>query len=89
MGVDIEWQDAAKFLTGFSAVRVPLYHSLAFFFFTVSQIGSVAIPFILHHGHLITLGATLFSLAAFIVLSGTLALFIRVSLDDGPSWSGY
>ncbi|CAI7930300.1 unnamed protein product [Closterium sp. NIES-54] len=71
MGTDNEWQDAAKFLTGFSSI------------------GSVAIPFVLHHGHLITLGAMLFTLAAFIVLSGTLVLFIRVSMDDGPSWSGY
>eukprot|EP00475_Leptophrys_vorax_P042779 TRINITY_DN80632_c0_g1_i1.p1 TRINITY_DN80632_c0_g1~~TRINITY_DN80632_c0_g1_i1.p1 ORF type:complete len:135 (-),score=11.22 TRINITY_DN80632_c0_g1_i1:366-770(-) len=73
MGTDNEWQDAAKFLTGFSAV------------------GSVAIPFILHHGHLISLGATLLTLAAFAVLTSTLALFIRVSMDDGYSmtWSSY
>ncbi|KAJ0973392.1 hypothetical protein J5N97_021351 [Dioscorea zingiberensis] len=58
------WINAAKFLTGASAV------------------GSIAIPVILRHAHLIETGAMLIEFTSFFILVCTVLCFHRVSLDE-------
>ncbi|CAL9118012.1 unnamed protein product [Musa textilis] len=58
------WINAAKFLTGASAV------------------GSIAIPAILRHAHLIETGAMLIEFTSFFILVCTVLCFHRVSLDE-------
>ncbi|KAK9290109.1 hypothetical protein L1049_008273 [Liquidambar formosana] len=58
------WIDAAKFLTGASAV------------------GSIAIPIILRHAHLIETGAMLIEFTSFIIFVCTVLCFHRASLED-------
>ncbi|GBG81741.1 hypothetical protein CBR_g33919 [Chara braunii] len=59
-----EWEDAAKFLTGFSAV------------------GSIAIPAILHHASMITVGAMILQWLSFAVLLLTVLLFQRWQMEE-------
>ncbi|KAI9070643.1 hypothetical protein K1719_047395 [Acacia pycnantha] len=58
------WIDAAKFLTGASAV------------------GSIAIPLILRHAHLIETGAMLIELVSFFIFVCTVLCFHQANLDD-------
>ncbi|GAU16115.1 hypothetical protein TSUD_339860 [Trifolium subterraneum] len=58
------WMDAAKFLTGASAV------------------GSIAIPIILKHAHMIETGAMLIELVSFFIFICTVMCFHQASLDD-------
>ncbi|XP_068662549.1 vacuolar protein sorting-associated protein 55 homolog isoform X3 [Aristolochia californica] len=58
------WINAAKFLTGASAV------------------GSIAIPAILRHAHLIQTGAMIIEFTSFFILLCTVLCFHRVSLED-------
>ncbi|KAI3811662.1 hypothetical protein L1987_21389 [Smallanthus sonchifolius] len=58
------WIDAAKFLTGASAV------------------GSIAIPIILRHAHLISTGAMLIEFMSFFIFVGTVMCFHRANLED-------
>ncbi|XLR27465.1 hypothetical protein HN51_040745, partial [Arachis hypogaea] len=58
------WIDAAKFLTGASAV------------------GSIAIPVILRHAHMIETGAMLIELVSFFIFICTVMCFHQASLDD-------
>ncbi|RZB48765.1 Vacuolar protein sorting-associated protein 55-like [Glycine soja] len=58
------WIDAAKFLTGASAV------------------GSLAIPIILKHAHMIETGAMLIELVSFFIFICTVLCFHQASLDD-------
>ncbi|MED6206923.1 hypothetical protein PIB30_031149 [Stylosanthes scabra] len=58
------WIDAAKFLTGASAV------------------GSIAIPIILKHAHMIETGAMLIELVSFFIFICTVMCFHQASLDD-------
>ncbi|BAT85887.1 Vacuolar protein [Vigna angularis] len=58
------WIDAAKFLTGASAV------------------GSIAIPIILKHAHMIETGAMLIELVSFFIFICTVLCFHQANLDD-------
>eukprot|EP00252_Welwitschia_mirabilis_P015018 TRINITY_DN3312_c0_g2_i1.p1 TRINITY_DN3312_c0_g2~~TRINITY_DN3312_c0_g2_i1.p1 ORF type:complete len:131 (+),score=18.78 TRINITY_DN3312_c0_g2_i1:298-690(+) len=58
------WVDAAKFLTGASAV------------------GSIAIPAILHHAHLIEAGAMFIEFTSFVVLVCTILCFHHANQDE-------
>ncbi|CAI8614878.1 unnamed protein product [Vicia faba] len=58
------WMDAAKFLTGASAM------------------GSIAIPIILKHAHMIETGAMLIELVSFFIFICTVMCFHQASLDD-------
>ncbi|KAK3032138.1 hypothetical protein RJ639_035948 [Escallonia herrerae] len=58
------WIDAAKFLTGASAI------------------GSLAIPIILRHAHLIGTGAMLIEFTSFFIFVCTVLCFHRASLED-------
>ncbi|KAF9680851.1 hypothetical protein SADUNF_Sadunf06G0164300 [Salix dunnii] len=58
------WIDAAKFLTGASAV------------------GSLAIPIILRHAHMIETGAMWIEFTSFIIFVCTVMCFHRASLED-------
>ncbi|KHN18792.1 Vacuolar protein sorting-associated protein 55 like [Glycine soja] len=58
------WIDAAKFLTGASAV------------------GSIAIPIILKHAHMIETGAMLIELVSFFIFICTVLCFHQAGLDD-------
>lgn len=58
------WIDAAKFLTGASAV------------------GSLAIPIILRHAHMIQTGAMLIEFTSFFIFVCTVMCFHRASLED-------
>ncbi|KAJ6743233.1 hypothetical protein OIU85_017223 [Salix viminalis] len=58
------WIDAAKFLTGASAV------------------GSLAIPIILRHAHMIETGAMWIEFTSFVIFVCTVMCFHRASLED-------
>ncbi|KAK7396712.1 hypothetical protein VNO78_17870 [Psophocarpus tetragonolobus] len=58
------WIDAAKFLTGASAI------------------GSIAIPIILKHAHMIETGAMLIELVSFFIFICTVICFHQANLDD-------
>lgn len=58
------WIDAAKFLTGASAV------------------GSLAIPIILRHAHMIETGAMFIEFTSFFIFACTVLCFHRASLED-------
>ncbi|XP_028781038.1 vacuolar protein sorting-associated protein 55 homolog isoform X1 [Neltuma alba] len=58
------WIDAAKFMTGASAV------------------GSIAIPLILKHAHMIETGAMLIELVSFFIFVCTVLCFHQANLDD-------
>ncbi|XP_073266342.1 vacuolar protein sorting-associated protein 55 homolog isoform X3 [Populus alba] len=58
------WIDAAKFLTGASAV------------------GSIAIPIILRHAHMIETGAMWIEFTSFVIFVCTVMCFHRASLED-------
>ncbi|KAK7337265.1 hypothetical protein VNO77_17830 [Canavalia gladiata] len=58
------WIDAAKFLTGASAI------------------GSIAIPIILKHAHMIETGAMLIELVSFFIFICTVMCFHQANLDD-------
>ncbi|KAJ0089161.1 hypothetical protein Patl1_32617 [Pistacia atlantica] len=58
------WIDAAKFLTGASAV------------------GSLAIPIILRHAHMIETGAMFIEFTSFVIFVCTVLCFHRASLED-------
>lgn len=62
--VSYSWIDAAKFLTGASAV------------------GSLAIPIILRHAHMIETGAMFIEFTSFFIFVCTVMCFHRVSLED-------
>ncbi|KAM3740484.1 hypothetical protein ACB098_08G102000 [Castanea mollissima] len=58
------WIDAAKFMTGASAV------------------GSIVIPIILRHAHMIEIGAMLIEFTSFFIFAWTFMCFHRASLEE-------